>query len=326
MFNQDVDTLNVERAETLQAMFKDCWEFNGHIGMDIWPNERRYLTTAAEQFRNCRKFNPDTIKLILGAYTVDTVDLSYAFAGCSELNPSTSFQLSTSLDGDDTSHTINASHMFEDCIALNTPLDRALDFVFRVTDLSFFYKGCVNFNQEVDGDDVIPMDIATNVESMFEGCTSLNSEVINMEAPKLTNMKNVYAGCTSFNKPIDWLYSSVVTNIAGMFKDCHAFNQSITPLSTSNVTDMSNVFNGCYEFNQPVDNFDTSNVTDMSHMFDSCHKFNQSVSNFDTSNVTDMSYMFNNCHKFNQSVSGFNTANVSFLIICSTSVTILIGI
>ena len=111
----------------------------------------------------------------------------------------------------------------------------------------------------------------TNMEGMFAGCQSFNSDLSKWDVSSVTNMNNIFNECKKFNSDLsNWDVSSV-ENMSGMFWHCQTFNSNLSKWNVSRVTDMSIMFSGCLNFNSDLSNWDVSNVEDMEDMFNGCN-------------------------------------------------------
>ena len=145
----------------------------------------------------------------------------------------------------------------------------------------------------------------TTMNSMFQGCSSLQSVPL-FNTQNVTTMVNMFNGCFSLQS-VPLFNTQNVNNMANMFFGCSSL-QSVPLFNTQNVTSMANMFFSCFSL-QSVPLFNTQNVTTMIYMFYSCYSL-QSVPLFNTQNVTTMVNMFQNCNSL-QSVPLFNTQNVN---------------
>ena len=130
----------------------------------------------------------------------------------------------------------------------------------------------------------------TDMNSMFNGCTSLITIPV-LDTSQATSMNYMFSGSTSLTS-IPALDTSKVTNMDSMFYDCTSLT-SIPTLNTSQVTSMRSMFNGCTSLTS-IPTLDTSQVTGMGSMFQGCTSLT-SIPTLNTSKVTNMGGMFRNC-------------------------------
>ena len=110
---------------------------------------------------------------------------------------------------------------------------------------------------------------------------------------KVNNMNSLFEGCTSLTS-VAFFDTSNVNYMSGMFINCYLLT-SVPLFNTSNVTNMFCMFEKCTSLTT-VPLFNTSNVTNMRGMFENCTSLT-TVPLFNTSNVTDMRSMLFNCTK-----------------------------
>ena len=128
-------------------------------------------------------------------------------------------------------------------------------------------------NLTLTSSDVPDLSNVTDLGQMFQGATSMNSNISNWDVSNVTSTVHMFSGATSFNNNINnW--------------DVH------------NVQNMDYMFYGATSFNQPLHSWDVSGVdstsSGMVSMFENATAFNQDISSWDVSNVTDMQHMLDN--------------------------------
>ncbi|WP_096025766.1 DarT ssDNA thymidine ADP-ribosyltransferase family protein [Campylobacter lanienae] len=180
--------------------------------------------------------------------------------------------------------------------------------VSSVTDMSWMFTFCYNFNQPLDNWDVSSV---IYMSEMFAGCTNFNQSLDNWDVGSVTDMSGMFRDCENFNQPLDSWDVSSVTDMSGMFINCYNFNQPLNNWDVSNVTDMSVMFSSCENFNQPLNSWDVGSVTDMGGMFGGCTNFNQPLDSWNVSSVTDMGEMFTLCENFNQPLNNWDVGSVT---------------
>ena len=156
----------------------------------------------------------------------------------------------------------------------------------QVTDMNSMFNGCTSLITIP----VLDTSQATSMNYMFSGSTSLTS-IPALDTSKVTNMDSMFYDCTSLTS-IPTLNTSQVTSMRSMFNGCTSLT-SIPTLDTSQVTGMGSMFQGCTSLTS-IPTLNTSKVTNMGSMFQSCTSLT-SIPTLDTSKVTNMGGMFRNC-------------------------------
>ena len=156
----------------------------------------------------------------------------------------------------------------------------------------------------------------TNMERMFENCSSLTSlDLNNFNTSNVTNMCAMFGVCKSLTTlDLSSFNTSNVTNMHAMFSECKTLmSLDVSSFNTSKVTGMRYMFHLCSSLTSlDVSSFNTSNVTDMGFMFRYCSSLtNLDLSSFNTSKVTDMGNMFDHSSLTSLDLSSFNTTNVT---------------
>ena len=156
----------------------------------------------------------------------------------------------------------------------------------QVTDMNSMFNGCTSLITIP----VLDTSQATSMNYMFSGSTSLTS-IPALDTSKVTNMDSMFYDCTSLTS-IPTLNTSQVTSMRSMFNGCTSLT-SIPTLDTSQVTGMGSMFQGCTSLTS-IPTLNTSKVTNMGSMFQSCTSLT-SIPTLDTSKVTNMGSMFQGC-------------------------------
>lgn len=235
---------------------------------------------------------------------------------------------------------------FKGCTALTYADFSGSDFS-DCMDMSQMFYGCknlldINLQTDADNHTIVNTGNVTNMESLFNGCSSLQSVHLNdFNTSNVTSMARMFESCSQLEY-IDLSSFDVgkVTTMAQMFENCSVLAEldlsnfrpvcttdmsamffgctllgsiNLTGFNTSSVIKMPSMFSGCknlYEID--LSSFNTSNITDMSGMFADSNFGSLDLSNFDTRKVTSMSDMFAYCNNLtNINLSSFNTANVT---------------
>lgn len=107
----------------------------------------------------------------------------------------------------------------------------------------------------------------SSMGSAFQGCS--NMDVTATDRPDLsvvTNLNSMFERCTSFNGDISSWDVSNVTNLSATFEQCTSFNADIGSWNVSGVTTMRDMLNGATSFNQNLGNWDITSATNMTEM------------------------------------------------------------
>ena len=153
-----------------------------------------------------------------------------------------------------------------------------------ITDMSeLFFKGyniMINERENFDGIEFWNVSNVTDMSYMFAYCSNFNQPLGSWDVSNVTDMSWMFYSCENFNQSLNsWNVSNVV-NMGFMFAYCKNFNQPLNSWNVSNVTDMSYMFDGCENFNQPLNSWNISNVTNMSFMFSDCDIDEKNLPNF----------------------------------------------
>ena len=171
----------------------------------------------------------------------------------------------------------------------------------QVTDMNSMFNGCTSLITIP----VLDTSQATSMNYMFSGSTSLTS-IPALDTSKVTNMGYMFNSCSRLTS-IPALDTSQVASMVNMFQSCTSLT-SIPTLDTSKVTDMNSMFHRCTSLIS-IPTLNTSKVTNMYSMFQSCTSLT-SIPALDTSQVTGMSYMFTNCPSLT-SIPALDTSKVT---------------
>lgn len=246
-------------------------------------------------YHNLNQGDAEKILDVLHWGTNQWEDLSYAFAGATNLTISAS-------DAPDLTSVTSLAGMFYGASSFNSDISswnvsniENMDQMFNETE----------FNQNINSWNV------SNVESMnaMFAKSSFNQPLDNWSVNSVTNMALLFAD-TPFNQDIsNWIVSNLEV-AKGMFLNASDFDQDISSWDVANVTDMAEMFAGAASFDQDISGWITTNVKSMSGMFRGATSFNQNISSWDVSNVEDMSFMFQDAELFNQNISSWDVSQV----------------
>ncbi len=175
------------------------------------------------------------------------------------------------------------------------------------------------FIEDIEGLEYLDTSEATDMESMFFGCSSLtNIDLSTFNTEKVTSMREMFSYCQSLQllDPSNFTTTGV-TDMQGMFNGCSSLKWiDLTGFDTSNVTDMYSMFTNCSTLKSlDLSTFSTDKVTNMANLFSGCSSLTELIMpKFTTASVTDtgMQGMFNGCSALTAlDISKFNTDNVT---------------
>jgi len=148
----------------------------------------------------------------------------------------------------------------------------------------------------LEGIDIKDWDVSkvTDMSYMFQDCNNFNSDLSNWNVSNVLNMSSMFQGCNNFNSDLSiWNVSSVL-NMSFMFDGCKNFNSELSEWKVDKVTDMSCMFRGCTKFNSDLSIWNVSSVLNMSFMFVGCYKLDSDLNDWNVSNTTQINKMFGN--------------------------------
>lgn len=87
-----------------------------------------------------------------------------------------------------------------------------------ITDMSWLF--CESKRKDFSGIENWDVSNVTDMSYMFRGCKDFNQPLNNWDVSSVTNMSRMFIGCKNFNQPLkNWDVSSV-TDMSGMFYNC----------------------------------------------------------------------------------------------------------
>lgn len=178
----------------------------------------------------------------------------------------------------------------------------------QVTDLSYMFAGCSNFNQSINNWDVSNV---TDIKYMFKDASTFNQPLNNWDVSNVTDMSGVFWVAFDFNQPLDNWNISNVQKTYQMFRGATSFNQPLNNWDVSNVFHISFMFAAAESFNQPLNNWDITGANSLGYLFYGAKAFNQNINNWDVSNVTRLKFMFAEAENYNQPLNNWNVSNVT---------------
>jgi surface protein len=144
------------------------------------------------------------------------------------------------------------------------------------------FLNCTNLSTFPQPATLETLPLPFNCSSMFEGCSSLKTDLNTLVTTNVTTMANMFKGCSLFNNSIATWDVQRATTMTGMFRSCQRFiGTNLFALPNGNVvTNMISMFRGCTDFigNPNLSNWDVRKVTDMSNIFLGCTLFSTDIS------------------------------------------------
>lgn len=179
------------------------------------------------------------------------------------------------------------------------------------TSMARAFLGCENL--DVLAADVPDLSAVTDMNAMFNGCSSLTGTIAfnNWDVGTVTNMADLFKGASSFNQDISSWNVGNVTLMNGMFFAAETFNQDIGSWNVGNVQNMGAMFLIATNFNQDIGSWNVSNVENMSFMFERAASFNQEIGSWNVTKVTNMRNMFIRAYDFNGNIGSWDVSNVT---------------
>lgn len=187
----------------------------------------------------------------------------------------------TDLVNSDWRYVTDCSYMFGNCSNFNQPVTLGDN----ITRCGGMFYGCNNFNQPVNIGDKV-----TACFDMFAFCGNYNSPVT--IGPNVKHGMQMFLRCTNYNSAVTFADGITDANFANMFMDCPNFNQPVSLPQNSNCYQM---FKNCVNLSSPVTGVE--NATDCREMFMNCKLFDSPVQ---LPSVNSYYGMFSSCSNFDQ--------------------------
>jgi surface protein len=155
---------------------------------------------------------------------------------------------------------------------------------------------------------------ATDMSTMFYGCTDFNNDISSWDVSKVVTMQQMFDECQSFNQDIGSWNTTNCHNMNSLFRIANpnvgVFNQDIGSWNVSNCTDLSNMFYNQTSYNGNLETWTVDKVIIMEGMFYRTIYY-QNMAGWNTSQCTNMQEMFAYDASFNQDISGWDVCNVT---------------
>ena len=141
------------------------------------------------------------------------------------------------------------------------------------TSTAFWFDGFYSLTS-IQGMGYLKTDSVTNMNSMFEDCSSLQTvDLSGFNTEKVTDMNHMFWHCLSLTEVnLSGVNTTRVTDMNSMFMHCGALTSiGVSSFNTANVTNMSTMFSGCSKLTTlDLTNFNTIGVVNTIEMFRNC--------------------------------------------------------
>jgi surface protein len=143
------------------------------------------------------------------------------------------------------------------------------------TDMTSMFEGCSNFNGDVSKWDVSNVH---TMENMFRKAKSFNGDLSQWRVGKVTSMRNLYRGARSYAPATmnDWDVSSVI-DMAGMFRGAKAFNAQVDLWDVQNLQFAEDMFRNGRQFNQNLSSWNPASVENLFMFLAGARSFSQDL-------------------------------------------------
>ena len=287
-------------------MFQDC----SNLESIQWPTTKKFskedniYQDLGCMFKGCSKLASIDLSCFEGCRISS---IGETFSGCSLLANVDFSDLDMSSCGGYTG-------AFSNCSSL-TSID-ASNFGWSNIDgeCIWVFSNCSSLKTLNLGDFSIPN--GGRLDSIFEGCSSLEELNYTTFAPSGTSLTGLFSGCSKMTSlPVANLVTSKTTVINGMYNNCSSLTSlDLSTWNTTNVTNYGGLFAGCSALTTiDLSAFKTYEATSIHGMFSGCSNLSSIIwgSNFNTEKVTDMSELFNGCSSLESlDLSCFSTSKV----------------
>ena len=172
------------------------------------------------------------------------------------------------------------------------------------TNMSDAFEGCSNL--EINATDAPDLSNCTSLSSMFEDCSSLNSDLNQWDVSTITEMSSMFENASSFNGDISSWNTSKVQYMEAMFEDASSFNSDISGWDVRNVYDMEAMFRNASVFNQDIGDWNIRSLYKLDYVFENAISFNQDLSRWSTGSISDMTSLFEGASAFNQNLADWD--------------------
>ena len=326
-------TINVQRVQSVNGMFKDCFNlkyldlsnFNANeikLRTDFFPTEITGLTVIynSSLFENIKNFIPrdGTIfhdiegynGFIKAKYIIDDLSKKIKIINTpvDKLKLSVFVNNSKIMDLKEGETEIFFDEMWKSEIKIK--------YSGNLTNLFSLFSDVINL-EEINMND-LDVNEVENMEKLFNGCTSLKEVNMNLlKTPKLMNINSMFENCE--NLKIIYMQNFNTNNLItakSAFENCFSLEKIyINNFDLTKITDASHMFYQCNSLKEIAlknDNIGSSQIN-IKSIFNGCYSLERIIlNNFNKKIITDISYAFNDCRSLKSiDLSKFDTSKVS---------------
>ncbi len=236
---------------------------------------------------------PDAIK----APRLATTSLGWMFYGCAALTEMGEEGKSWDLAGWDVARVTSLAGAFKGCERLVGHGLHSWD-VRSIQNFWGAFEGCTDFQKNLTAAEDISSwktPSATNMASMFMGCTHLKADLSGWDVAKVTDLTLAFSGCGEFNADLSRWNVGRVTSFAGTFARCHEFRADLSGWDVSSAVDLAGMFFGCEKFNCNLGLWNVEKVRRMDRLFYGCKAFNYPLGNWKPKSLLNAEGMLDGC-------------------------------
>lgn len=236
---------------------------------------------------------PDAIK----APRLATTSLGWMFYGCAALAEMGEEGKRWDLEGWDVARVTSLAGAFKGCERLVGHGLHSWD-VRSIQNFWGAFEGCTDFQKNLTAAEDISgwkTTSATNMASMFMGCTHLKADLSGWDVANVTDLTLAFSGCGEFNADISRWNVGRVTSFAGTFARCHEFRADLSGWDVSSAVDLAGMFLGCENFNCNLGLWNVEKVKRMDRLFYGCKAFNYPLGNWKPKSLLNAEGMLDGC-------------------------------
>ena len=283
---EDIIGLNSIRGSNVASciyMFGNCSSLKN---IDLSGFGRAYQMTDQDlktMFNGCSAL--ETLNLA-NFGTSSITDMASLFAGLSNLK-------TLNLTGWDTKKVTTMKSMFKGCEALETIIGIDGFKYTKVTDLTEMFYNCKSLEGVTLSTSILYN--KSHLSYMFYGCESLRSfdfsNISTGSSDYRLSMESMFEGCSSLESVTDISFYGI-TSTKNMFKGCSNLSNLTyaTNVSSYYVTDMSGMFEGCSSLTSlDLSEYNTERLEQFSNMFKDCSSLERIYIGPDCMNYTNNS-------------------------------------